>query len=68
MKLSEKQAIVMFDVLKHSLSFVNGFAGYKAETLQEVVHQIINQQSEELIQLDKEIEESCSTAKSAEMK
>ncbi len=53
MKLSEKQAVIMFDVLKHSLQFVGGFGGYTAETLQGLVHEIINQQSDELVELER---------------
>jgi hypothetical protein len=71
MKLSEKQAIVMFDILKHSLQFVGGFCGYTTETLNKITNEIINQQSDELIQLDKEIEKGgdpCSIAKNAETK
>ena len=53
MKLSEKQALVMFDVLKWSLKFVNGVDGYSPETLLKIVNEIMAQQSEKIIELDK---------------
>lgn len=46
MKVSDKQVIIMFDVLKYSTAFVGGLAGYSRETLNGLVNEIIHQQDE----------------------
>lgn len=53
MKLTEKQAIILFDIAKYATSFVGGCTGYSHDTIQTVVNQILNQQSDEPVELDK---------------
>lgn len=43
----------MFDILRHAIQFAGGFAGYPTKTLIDVYDQIINQQSNDLVELDK---------------
>jgi hypothetical protein len=55
MKVSEKQLLVMFRALEGSLSFsdrsdMNMF-GYDGETRRSIYHQIINQQSDVLLDI-----------------
>ena len=55
MKLSNKQALIMFEIVKGSLNIadrtdMNIFA-YNYQQRLELVNQIINQQSDELIEL-----------------
>jgi hypothetical protein len=52
MRLTEKQAIILFDIAKYSLSFVGGCAGYSHDTISQIVDQILNQQSDEPVELD----------------
>ena len=52
MKLSEKQALVLLDLAKASLSLVGGWGGYTQDTIRQTVQAIINQQSDELIELE----------------
>jgi len=51
MILTDKQAHVVFDIAKWSLCFVGGAAGYSHSTIQLLVDQIINQQSDALVEL-----------------
>ncbi len=51
MKLTETQALVMFDVLKQSLAIQGGFAGYSRDTLEKTVSDILNQQDKTLVEL-----------------
>lgn len=44
MRVTEKQLLVMFDVLKESCRIHGGWAGYSHETLQNLVQEIVNQQ------------------------
>lgn len=53
MRLSEKRAIVLFEIAKWSIGIAGGAAGYPSETIERVVKQIINQQSDTLVELDK---------------
>jgi len=55
MRLTEKQAMIMFDVLKAALRIQGGFAGYKTEDLSKIANQIINQQSDEIVELERDI-------------
>lgn len=52
LRLSFKQALVMLDVLKASIQHYEGtFGGYPKRVREMVVNQIINQQSDEMIEL-----------------
>ena len=51
MKLSEKQALILFDIAKESVKF-GSFAGYSRATLTHLVDDIINQQCTTLVDLD----------------
>lgn len=53
MKLTEKQAIILFDIAKYSLCIVGGCGGYSHDTISKIVDQILNQQSDEPVELDK---------------
>ena len=61
MRLTEKQAIILFDIAKCSMSFIGGCAGYSPDTIQTVVNQILNQQSDQLIELDRREDEPINT-------
>jgi len=52
MKVTQKQLLVMWDVLKNSASFMGSFAGYKREFLEELVQEIFDQQSDEVIEVE----------------
>lgn len=52
MKISEKQLMIMFDVLKDSLRIAGPFGGYDPQTRLQLVHDIINQQSDTLKEVD----------------
>ncbi len=54
MRLSSKQALMMLDVLKASLQIPESFGGYPLEIRQKSVHNIINQQSDDLVALTTE--------------
>lgn len=54
MKISEKQLLVMFDILKHSTRFVGYFGGYDVETRNNLLNDIINQQSNDLVDVKTE--------------
>lgn len=51
MKLSAKQAIVMFEILKSSLQEKGHVAGYDRATRLNLFNQILNQQDTKLIDL-----------------
>ena len=51
MKITAKQALVMFDILKWSTSVHGELAGYTRELRNEIVNTIINQQSDKVIDL-----------------
>ena len=51
MILSDKQAMVLFDIAKWSLCIAGGAAGYPHDFLVNLVQQIDNQQSDELKEL-----------------
>jgi hypothetical protein len=53
MKLTNKQAMVMFDITKWSMAFVGGAVGYSSQTIEKLVNQIIGQQSDVLVELNK---------------
>ena len=54
MKITEKQLIVLFDIAKHSMRFIGDFAGYDEKTRQNLVNDIINQQSNDLVDVKTE--------------
>jgi hypothetical protein len=54
MKVSEKQLMVLFDIAKYSLQIIGGVAGYDEKTRQNLVNDIINQQSDKLIDVKTE--------------
>lgn len=54
MKISERQLLVMFDILKHSTRFVGDFGGYDVETRNNLLNDIINQQSNDLVDVKTE--------------
>lgn len=47
MKITQKQLLVMWDVLRHASCFAGEFAGYSRDTLNKLINEIINQQSTE---------------------
>ena len=53
MKLSDKQAIILFDIAKESLKFVGVFSGYTSSSRVELVNEILEQQSNKPIELKK---------------
>lgn len=53
MRLTEKQAIILYDIAKYSLSFSGGCAGYDRGTISQIVDQILNQQSDDPVELEK---------------
>lgn len=55
MRLTEKQAIILFDIAKYSIRVSGGFGGYTNETIRQVVDQILNQQSDDPVELDKTV-------------
>jgi hypothetical protein len=63
MRLTEKQAIILFDIAKYAMSFVGGVGGYDRATISKTVDQILNQQSDELIELDRSKDASQDTTK-----
>ena len=52
MRITEKQLIVLVDIAKASMTFVGGFGGYSAETISELINQILNQQSDAIVEID----------------
>ena len=63
MRLTEKQAIILYDIAKYSVGFAGGFAGYDRETISQILDQILNQQSDEIIELDRRNDASQDTTK-----
>jgi hypothetical protein len=54
MKVSEKQLMVLFDIAKYSLHIIGSIAGYDENTRRNLVNDIINQQSNVLIDVKSE--------------
>jgi len=54
MKLSEQQAHILFDILKYSCRIGGNICGYERQVRLDLVSEILNQQSDEIIELDKE--------------
>lgn len=52
MRLTEKQAMVLLDLAKHSLQVCGRVAGYDEETRLRIVNEIVNQQSDDLVDLN----------------
>lgn len=52
MKVSEKQLIMLIDILKDSLKFSNVLGGYDLQTRHQLVNDLINQQSNDLKEVD----------------
>jgi uncharacterized protein YycO len=53
MKLTEQQAIVLFDIAKAAMNVQNGFAGYSNQEIMKLLNDIISQQdNEKYINLD----------------
>jgi hypothetical protein len=54
MKISEKQIIMLLDIAKDTLRIAGiRFGGYDRDSVQELINQIINQQSDDLINTSK---------------
>jgi len=54
MKISEKQLLMMFDILKDSLKIKGVFGGYDPQTRLQLVNDIMNQQSNTLKETNNE--------------
>jgi hypothetical protein len=52
MRVSEKQVLVLLDILQHATNFKYSFAGYKQNYLIKLYMEIMNQQSNKLVELD----------------
>ena len=52
MKLTNKQAMMLFDIAKGSLAISGGCFSYNKEVRHQLVNTILNQQSDELIDLE----------------
>lgn len=52
MKVSEKQLMILMDIAKDSLRYPAFFGGYTLQTRQQLVNDLINQQSNELKDVD----------------
>ena len=52
MKVSEKQLLMLMDILKDSLRIKGPFGGYEPEIRLQLVNDLINQQSNELKEID----------------
>ncbi len=52
MKVSEKQLIMLMDILKDTLKISNVLGGYDLPTRLQLVNDLINQQSNELKEVD----------------
>lgn len=59
MKVSEKQLLMLLDIVKDSLRIKGVFGGYEPQVRLELVNDLINQQSNDL----KEIDSSPSSSK-----
>lgn len=51
MRITEKQLIVLVEILKYCLGIYGGISNYPHETLVELYTTIINQQSDKLIEV-----------------
>ena len=51
MRLTNKQALVLYDIAQWACQIAGGVGGYSHETIQAVVNSIINQQSDEVREL-----------------
>lgn len=51
MLVSIKQTLAVLDVLKASLKIPGSFGGYSLETRSQLIHEIINQQSNDLVDI-----------------
>jgi len=52
MKVSEKQLLMLLDILKDSLKISGYFGGYDPQTRLQLVNDLLNQQSNELKEVD----------------
>ena len=52
MKVSEKQLLMLVDILKDSLKIPNIFGGYDVQTRHQLVNDLMNQQSNDLKEVD----------------
>lgn len=52
MKLSEQQALILFDIAKYACQIQGGIAGYTHETIEALINAIIAQQSNVPQELD----------------
>jgi len=52
MKVSEKQLLMLMDVLKDTLAFSNSIGGYDLQTRHQLVNDLINQQSNDLKEVE----------------
>jgi hypothetical protein len=55
MKVSEKQLLMLLDVLKDTLKIKGFVGGYDPQTRLQLVNDLINQQSNELKEVDESI-------------
>jgi len=55
MKISEKQLIMLMDVLKDTLKVSNTLGGYSQSTRLQLVNDLINQQSNDLKNVESEM-------------
>jgi hypothetical protein len=53
-RISSKQAIILFDIAKWACAVQGGAAGYSHETIEKLINDIINQQSSVIRDLDEE--------------
>jgi hypothetical protein len=54
MKVSEKQLMMLIDILKDSLKIKGPFGGYDPQIRLQLVNDLINQQSNDLKEIDDE--------------
>ena len=52
MKVSEKQLLMLMEILKDSLKIRGAFGGYDPQTRLKLVNDLINKQSNELKEID----------------
>ena len=52
MRVSERQLLVLMDVLVAAVNFKGSFAGYDQKFLQQLYNDLVNQQSGKLVELD----------------
>lgn len=51
MKLTDRQAMILWDIAKSAMNIDGGLAGYTSDTINLIVNQILNQQSNIPIEL-----------------